>query len=224
MKNNAYLMLVTASSEDKVYRFIPEYSAPEHYRDQAKIDDYIVKKQDAFIEKSKYHAMTAEVTGAFVRTIDGETFLTTDNSPEGDSILSIERYQSERELLVGLFALLEDRTLVGANVRKFHAPFLVRRSIYRGVDIPLFLIPDKRGYYGDRIIDLISVWSLGNREEEYKPLRDILLFSGIESSDISTMISDLDTFQLLPIFAQWSEGTVAVRQVEIAYNKLKPLI
>lgn len=61
-----------------------------------------------------------------------------------------------------LLASVEAR-FVGFNIRGFDLPFLYRRSMILGVDVPRKAM-DRRGYWHESFVDLLDVWRCGDRQ------------------------------------------------------------
>jgi DNA polymerase III epsilon subunit-like protein len=55
-----------------------------------------------------------------------------------------------------------DNKFVGHNIHGFDLPFMVKRSWYLGIKIP-YLAYDDRGYFHKSFVDLMKIWSLGDR-------------------------------------------------------------
>lgn len=78
--------------------------------------------------------------------------------------------ESERDLLQSFWIDWHQHkagNVVGHNIFGFDLPFLCRRSLIVGVDIPPTVI-DRRGYWHESFVDLMKVWQFGNRQDYVK--------------------------------------------------------
>lgn len=142
--------LPTAELEDR----IPKFEAPSNYKDETKIAAAIMQKRLDWIEKAALDATTGQILaiGVLNTTTGALHFLTGD----------------EREIIAAFSGVIMQSggggvPLAGWNIFGFDLPFIVRRAWILGVPLPHWI---RQGRCWDRcFVDLMDVWSLGNKEQ-----------------------------------------------------------
>jgi len=168
--------------------FIYDYKVPGNYKDQDKIDAYLQKKREEFLEnKAPFDALAAEIVMVSLVAQDepGKTphhFILNSavdgcatDEVEGPSTFSF--FQEEKDLLVAVLDLLRAGAMTKVtshNLHKFVLPMLLRRAwranIINGVS---FITPDGRYYDQWKFFDTMNAWSLGITGDEFVSLEKL---------------------------------------------------
>ncbi len=87
---------------------------------------------------------------------------------EKDVVRWFENDANEADLLTDWWKYVREvpewQRFVGFACHKFDLPYLIRRSLIHGIEMPYWLLTS-RGYISDRIIDLLEIWKAGDRQE-----------------------------------------------------------
>lgn len=138
---------------DQLIARMPEFEAPDNYKNQDKIDAYIQEKESKWIEKAACDALTGEVLAIGFLDEDGYTVID-------------QRDRDESQILMdtwNVFTTHYTRRFIGFDIFRFDLPFLFRRSMIYGIQPPT-VIRNQR-YWDHRFIDLHEVYKCGNREQ-----------------------------------------------------------
>jgi len=134
--------------------FLPEVTAPSNYRDEQKIQSYIVEKRAAQLEAAALSAVTGYVVVVGILR----------HSLEPRFI----HHDDECRLLRLFWAELESRDSSEVFVtfcgHRFDLPFIVRRSFVLGVPVPEWFPRDGR-FPRHAFTDLAELWQCGDRTE-----------------------------------------------------------
>jgi uncharacterized protein YprB with RNaseH-like and TPR domain len=129
-------------------------------KDEGKIKAKIEDARKAHLEKAALSPLTGRVLALGYETYDGNLTISSAyrDDPEG-----------EAEVCYGFWRMFEDehdlgRTLVGFNSARFDLPFLYRRSLILGVEIPDDVL-EKGRWWSPTFIDLMEMWQCGDRQE-----------------------------------------------------------
>ncbi len=123
-------------------------------RDERKRAVKLEEEREKFVDKAALSATTGRVVAIGYRRIDGEK-----------KIIGTGAW-AEAQLLEGFWETFrrshknKDR-IIGFNSNHFDLPFLFRRSVILGVDVP-DEAKDRRGYWSDTFVDLLDVWRCGD--------------------------------------------------------------
>ena len=118
--------------------------------------------------------------------------------------------ESEAEILFEFWELYRQRSdarLVGFNCVGFDIPFLVRRSWFHGIAVPESLFERGGRYLSPRIVDLMLLWGIGNRE--YVKLNTLAIFLGIGGKPEGVSGADFG--------ALWTSGNAESRGIAMDY-------
>ena len=118
-------------------------------KDKAKIEAKYVAAEQAYIERAALSPLTGRVLAIGIGDLETDPL-----------ILGGE----ESSLLESFWGAVDHTAhMVGFNIRGFDLPFLVRRSMLLGVDVPPGMI-DARGYWHHCFVDLLDRWRCGDRQ------------------------------------------------------------
>jgi hypothetical protein len=134
---------------------LSDIHAPSNWKDEAKIAQYCADKRRELIEKAALDFDLCKIVCVGYWQEDW-------NEPV---VMALPEVVSEAYLICDFWRTLEDRTTVSFNGLEFDLPFLLRRSLYLGVQAP-FINIDK---YRTNHIDLIQRLSF-NGNFKYRPL------------------------------------------------------
>lgn len=132
---------------------MPEFKAPDNYKNPDAIAKAIEEKRLAWLERAALSAETGRIVA--VGYVNDCGF--TDNITDEAAMLSTFWNSISDAAEMG-------RMIVGFNISGFDLPFARRRSWILGVPMPHMIY---RGRYlnPDIFIDLLEVWRCGNRED-----------------------------------------------------------
>jgi len=96
-------------------------------------------------------------------------------------------HQTERQALAAFWSCVTpfstELEMIGHNVKQFDMPMLVHRSLLNGLKVPEFIIMDLARYDSAHIKDTMLRWTLGNRQAEYRKLKDLCAAFRIECKE-----------------------------------------
>tara|TARA_Y100000401_G_C8319273_1_gene224289 strand:- start:201 stop:863 length:663 start_codon:yes stop_codon:yes gene_type:complete len=152
--------------EEDLYKSMPRFTAPSNWVDAKKIEAKIQEQEEKWFSRAPLDARTGEVVA--IGIADGKkTYILDANSA------------SEFEILESFWARVTEsgptKRWIGFNIKGFDLPFLFRRSLFYGIS-PNVQLRHAR-YWDDRFIDLLDVWSCGNRDQTIS-LSNLSLFFG----------------------------------------------
>jgi hypothetical protein len=139
--------------EEEVVKFMPEFSAPSNYKDQAKIDEYIKGRKAEWLDRAALSPLTGKVCAIGVEQ-NGEVTLHLDDDEQMLLTKFWRQWASDR----GLYT-----NYVGFNITQFDIPFLIRRSWKLGIPIPFELHGNRFWELG--FVDVMNLWQCGDRKE-----------------------------------------------------------
>ena len=140
----------------------PVFRAPSNYKDQAKIDIYILDAEAEWKKRAALSALTGRVLaigtkeGAYIQIIEGA---------EPDMLAKFWQEFQEAEEMAGFC------------VKSFDLPFLVQRSFINQVKVPVTLFDGR--YYSRDVVDLQEVWLCYGRERDGASLDAVCRACGI---------------------------------------------
>ncbi len=148
-------------------RNMPEFSAPGGYKDPVKIEAAIAEKRLEYFERAALCPTTGRVLAIGI-------------IQEGE-FTTIDCDQNEAEGLKTFWSMITnqgafDDNVIGFNSHGFDLPFLLRRGWKLGVKAPRTV--RKGRYFTERSIDLMELWTCGNREQRIS-LDNLAKFLGV---------------------------------------------
>lgn len=126
-------------------------------KDPVKIAEKIAQAEVEYREKAALSALTGQVLCIGIMEAGEEPALLTGDESSDDR---------EAELLGEFWRLVSldpSDTWAGHYSNAFDLPFLYRRSLILGVDVPDFVI-NRRGHWSESFVDLMDVWRCGDRQ------------------------------------------------------------
>ena len=137
---------------------MPEFNAPSNYKDADKIKASIEAQKQSWLEDAALSPMTGRVL-VFGYLNNGQFDVVAD---EDESIL----LKMAWEIIDSCISTGNE--LVGFNCNSFDLPFMVRRSWASNVKIPKAVGSGHGRYWNwsEQIINLRTIWQLGNRQDE----------------------------------------------------------
>lgn len=153
----------------------PTFEAPSNYKDPVKIAENITAQEAAWFERAALSPLTGRVLVIGIKRIGvPDTFETL----EGD----------EAAILRQIWTMTGDREVShrwwGHNLHGFDIPFLVRRSWFHRVPVPMATLFDRRGYVNaDRFRDTMAIFQCGNRSEGFTSLDAVGRFFGMPAKE-----------------------------------------
>lgn len=157
--------------EVELHQVMPEFAAPSNYKDPIKIAEVITEKKNEWLGKAALCATTGTVLAIGSRKDGVNTIF-----GSGDEKIDLRAWWALVEQ-----SAREGAVMVGFNIARFDVPFLVRRSWYLGVPVPV-------GVYNGRFLnhhvflDLYEHWQCGNREVSIS-LKRLSEFLGVGTKD-----------------------------------------
>lgn len=131
----------------------PTFQAPANYKDPDKITAHIAEQKISWREHAALDPLTGEVLCVGI----------------GSGLSSFRLIEGkETELLQSFWQWLQqelegENDCIGFNTWGFDLPFMIRRSWILNVRVPAVI---RRGrYWNDHLIDIMDMWTLGNREQ-----------------------------------------------------------
>ena len=150
----------------------------------------------AYVDKAAIYAEFGKVICVSVGIITGAP---------GEETLRVKSYADpeERVVLEDLAQLLNTRRnftmLCGHNIREFDVPYLSRRMLVHGIQLPALLdIRGKKPWDYKHLLDTMELWSFGDRKA-YTSLKLLAALFGVASPK-----DDIDGSQVGRVF--WQEG------------------
>lgn len=113
---------------DNAFDLMPEFEAPKNLKDPLKIDAAIAEKQNAWVEKLALSPDTGRIAAIGVLGDDFQMLLAQTKYGETELLLKFWDLWSEAQGWGAHF--------VGWNIQSFDLPFLYRRSIALGIEMP----------------------------------------------------------------------------------------
>lgn len=133
---------------------MPTFTAPSNYKDEVKIAANIEQQKQEWIASSALYAERGQVLLISVKD-------------SGGVVIQFEDGE-EATILRDFFHWANDthessENFVGFNSHAFDLPFIVRRAWALNVTVPSWFRVGR--YWSSCFIDLMEVWSLGNRQQ-----------------------------------------------------------
>jgi hypothetical protein len=155
-----YVDIETAALPIEILRpRMPEFSAPERWKDEEKISQEIDRQRAKWLDDCALSPLTGQILAAvWVDEFGEQTIL------DADEI-------GEHDLICHLFARFRDSNMgahykvAGFNLRDFDWPFLIKRAWANRVEIPTGMLR-LSGKWADMppwIIDIRDLWGMGER-------------------------------------------------------------
>lgn len=160
--------------------FDPSSVKVGNLKDQAKIAEKIEQARAAhetakansgkIIADAKASHWTEFVARAALSAVTGRVLAIGYLATETDKFAVEHCDDNERQILSAFWVKYsarraKHRTMAGHNIASFDVPFLARRSVILGVDVPSTLLPPPSRRYLDPIFaDTMQLWGFGGRE------------------------------------------------------------
>lgn len=143
-----------AASPEVLQRVRPEFKAARNLKDPAKIAADIADKEADWLERAALDASTGVVLAIGI----------------GSGLASVRIFEGEEKAIISDFwCWLHDRIaageeVAGFNIYGFDLPMLVRRSWILGIPAPRII--RKGRYWHENLVDVMEVWTCGNRDQK----------------------------------------------------------
>lgn len=152
--NRVVFDIETTATPDCI-NFMEAPEAPSTYKDPAKIAEYVAKKRSDDIQKAPLKSTTGRILIIGCLEDDSDTPKWFEG-PEDYLLTAFWQYfRSTR-------STMQSVEWVGYNTTKFDWPFVVQRSFVNGVKP--YAVFNERGYVRDGLIDLLQIWTCGDRQ------------------------------------------------------------
>jgi len=153
----------------------PAFEAPSNYKDPVKIAEKLAEQEAAWYERAALSPLTGRVLCIGIKRI---------GVPDSFDILEGD----EAAMLRQLWTITGNREVShrwwGHNLHSFDIPFLVRRSWFHRVPVPMATLFDPRGYVNNaRFRDTMAVFQCGNRSEGFTSLDTVGRFFGMPAKE-----------------------------------------
>jgi predicted PolB exonuclease-like 3'-5' exonuclease len=149
---NVFDVETSPATPEVLERVKPSFKAARNLKDPDKIAAAIAEKETDWREGAALDATTATVL--CVGVLDGPSTMIIDG-PEREILRMFWQWTQER--------ITAGEHVVGFNIYGFDLPMLIRRSWILGVNIPRAI--RKGRYWNDNLIDVMDVWTCGNRDQ-----------------------------------------------------------
>lgn len=184
-------------SKGAVEKWMPEFEAPANYKDEAKIEAYIQKKRESWMDGAALSPLTSEV--CVIGYYDGMTFSYDHADDAGEGTLLAGFWERIPRL-----ALTSGPRVIGHNIKGFDLPYLVQRSWMHGMSVPPAAYT--YGRYGFRwsesFVDTAELWRLGG-----------MLHGGLSPADFNTIAKAMGgepkPFEAKQWWKMWNEDKKA---------------
>lgn len=154
MKTPVYFDIETeALPFDQIEQFKPEFEAPGNYKDTTKIEEWKKGAFSAWLDKCALSPLTGRIV-ALGMECNGEFII----NSEPDETFILKQFWGITK------GASENGELVGFNIFHFDLPFMIRRSLKLGVQVPFGILPLCR-YWEHGFVDLMSYWKAGDKRE-----------------------------------------------------------
>ena len=174
-------------SESDVMRFAPEFAAPSNYKDEAKIEAYIIDARRKWAESAALDPITGRILAVGV-----------ESNEHPCDIMHIDQFNGgERELVERTInsidhCLVSGACVIGFNIRHFDFPYLKRRAYILGVRVPIMFDESTRDRFNRNVVDLQELWLAGDRDYKGQSLNNICRACGLgqksgEGSEFATL-------------------------------------
>lgn len=159
--------------DEQIAPFVPEFSAPSNYKDVDKIKSYIEAEKVKWLEQAALSPLTGRVIAVGEMSLGDATFHVVQGFIEplctGFADPRVTIYSDEKFLLKWFWSFYSqevryDRFFIGFNIFHFDLPFLIRRSLALGVEIPFGIMPACK-FYDHQFVDVMQSWQCGDRQQ-----------------------------------------------------------
>lgn len=140
--------------DEQTASFMPEFTAPGNYKDQEKIAAYIEGEKARWKDQAALSPLTGRVI-AIGLLVDGEVIIST----ELDEPMMLKKFWADYKVDIA-----GGEFYVGFNIFHFDLPFLIRRSIAIGVEVPFGIMPACK-FWENQFVDVMQGWQCGNKQE-----------------------------------------------------------
>lgn len=141
--------------EAEIAHLMPEFAAPGNYKDAEKIRAHIAQQRLDWLTQAALSPITGEVLCIGV-SIAGANSPRIIAASERDTLVQFWDY-AQTELFAG-------HLLAGWCIHHFDLPFLIKRSLKYGLDVPKLRIGTASQYWHENIVDLQVRWRLGDSQ------------------------------------------------------------
>jgi hypothetical protein len=128
---------------------VPEFRAPANYKDPAKIEAYLAEAKRDWMGNLALSAVTGQILAVGLIEQNGDM-----------RVMTADESEMIRDVWT-LWGATPQKEFVGFNILGFDIPFLCQRSWILGIPVPR----DVLEFRSRRIIDLMLVWSVNQREK-----------------------------------------------------------
>lgn len=138
-----------------------EWEPPKNIKDEAKIEERRNKAIESIISKAALSPLTGRILaiGYLNPFKNGGTFAVHGVSEGAHEPCD---KSDEHDLISKFWSMVTSgRTLLGWNILGFDLPFIYRRSVILGIDVPPMLRGDSNGRWSQQFHDIMHLWSFG---------------------------------------------------------------
>ncbi len=125
-------------------------------RDERKRAVKLEEEREKFVDKAALSAVTGRVVAIGYKYVDGDGYILDGDRKDETEVAVIAQFWTTFNT-----ARIDRDHIIGFNSNHFDLPFLFRRSVILGVDVP-DEAKDRRGYWSDTFVDLLDVWRCGD--------------------------------------------------------------
>lgn len=190
-----------------------DWEPPKNVKDEAKIEERRQKAIESIVSKAALSPITGRILmiGYYNPFKNGGTAFTHCVSEGAFSPCDLV---DESHLISKFWELFTSgRTLLGWNIMGFDLPFIYRRSVILGIDIPPQLRGDYNGKWAPLFHDIMHLWSFG----AYGPDRYESLDTVCKACGIAGKMDGVDGSMFEQMYLRGDEST---RQQAIEYCKM----
>lgn len=121
----------------------------------------IAERREELLDSAALSATTGRIVAiGYFNRVAGKKSI--DGISEGAGVPTTPRL--EVDLLIGFWSkVMTGRKLIGFNIKGFDLPFIVRRSVINGLDIPDGVFDGR--YFSRQFVDLADYWKCGNSQD-----------------------------------------------------------
>ncbi len=157
---------------DQIAHLCPPFTAPSNYKDADKIAANIAEQRTAWIDRAALSPVTGSICA--IGYLTGSV----------TSIVTIADGLTEKDLIEQFWDIYGTPdtvpTFVGHNIAGFDVPFIIRRSWFHGLRVPMeTLFPQGRYLNDRRFVDTMKTFQCGNAREDFISLDRLAKFMGL---------------------------------------------